>query len=82
MRTETMENEIDSIWISGNVKVSNYKAAKKKRFTSQDVNYRSLYIVLERDFRLTGEHRAQTDSAIAPEAFKTSSWWRVSKKLI
>lgn len=36
------------------------------------------FLVLERDFRLTGVRRAQSDKAIAPEAFKTSSWWKVS----
>lgn len=33
---------------------------------------------MERDFRLTGEKRKQSDSPVADEAFKTSSLWKVS----
>jgi hypothetical protein len=32
---------------------------------------------MERDYRLTGKRREQSDKPIAPEAFKTSSWWKV-----
>ncbi|CAN6651114.1 hypothetical protein TRVA0_025S00188 [Trichomonascus vanleenenianus] len=35
--------------------------------------------LLERDYRLTGRIRAQSDAPIAPEAFKTSSWWKAEK---
>lgn len=34
-------------------------------------------IVIERDFRLTGAYREQSDKPIAPEEFKTNSWWKV-----
>lgn len=36
--------------------------------------------LLERDFRLTGEIRKQSDKAVAPEEFKTNSWWKVRVK--
>uniref|UniRef100_A0A060T722 NADH dehydrogenase [ubiquinone] 1 alpha subcomplex subunit 1 n=1 Tax=Blastobotrys adeninivorans TaxID=409370 RepID=A0A060T722_BLAAD len=35
--------------------------------------------MLQRDFRLTGKYREQSDKAIAPDSFKTSSWWKAEK---
>lgn len=35
------------------------------------------FLVIERDFRLTGEYRKQTDKPTAPEEFKTNSFWKV-----
>ncbi|CDO54690.1 NIMM subunit of mitochondrial NADH:ubiquinone oxidoreductase (complex I), putative [Geotrichum candidum] len=36
--------------------------------------------LIERDFRLTGAYREQSDKPIAPEEFKTNSWWKVEKR--
>lgn len=35
--------------------------------------------LIERDFRLTGKFRAQSDEAVAPQAFKTNGIWKLEK---
>lgn len=35
--------------------------------------------LIERDYRLTGSYRGQSDSPIAPDYFKTNSVWKLSK---
>jgi hypothetical protein len=37
---------------------------------------------MERDLRLTGNNRGQNDAAVAPEAFKTNSFYWLQRKQI
>jgi len=35
--------------------------------------------LIERDYRLTGSYRGQSDAPVAPEYFKTNSIWKLAK---
>ena len=75
---ETMAREIFMDQTSGIVSVSLVQVGEAR----SKINMECEYLVIERDFRLTGEYRKQTDKATAPEEFKTNSWWKVSPSFV